>query len=102
VGLARCSGIEGVADVRVKGASGVVELAGPLDHDTMRRQFLDRGCWIRPFGNSVYLMPALTIPPDELAQLIEAVVEGVNLRPLQSGSEPLGSEPFGTEPASTQ
>jgi adenosylmethionine---8-amino-7-oxononanoate aminotransferase len=72
-GLAVCAGMPGVADVRVKGAIGVVELAGPIDADSMRRRFVEAGVWVRPFGNVVYLMPALNIPPDELEVLIEAV-----------------------------
>jgi adenosylmethionine-8-amino-7-oxononanoate aminotransferase len=79
-GLAACSGLPGVADVRIKGAIGVVELAGPVDLDDLRMRFVDRGVWIRPFGNVVYLMPALNIPHDELGTLIAAVVDVVSER----------------------
>ena len=33
------------------------------------------GCWIRPFGNIVYLMPAFTIGEDDLAALTDTVVK---------------------------
>ncbi|MGH8815281.1 MAG: adenosylmethionine--8-amino-7-oxononanoate transaminase, partial [Achromobacter pestifer] len=33
------------------------------------------GVWVRPFGNVVYLTPALTIADDELAALMGAVVD---------------------------
>jgi adenosylmethionine---8-amino-7-oxononanoate aminotransferase len=72
-GLAACAGMPGVADVRIKGAIGVVELAGPVDADALRHRFVEAGVFIRPFGNVVYLMPALNIPPDELGVLIDAV-----------------------------
>jgi adenosylmethionine-8-amino-7-oxononanoate aminotransferase len=79
-GLAACTELPGVADVRVKGAIGVVELTGPIDLDNLRLRFVDRGVWIRPFGNVVYLMPALNIPHDELDTLIAAVVDIVGER----------------------
>lgn len=72
-GLEPCRSLDGVADVRVKGAIGVVELFGPVDHDGLRSAFVDRGAWIRPFGNVVYLMPAFTTTEDELAVLTRAV-----------------------------
>ena len=71
-GLDVCRGLSSVADVRIKGAIGVVELAGPADLDRMRAAFVDAGVWVRPFGRSVYLMPALTIPADELERLMWA------------------------------
>jgi len=73
-GLESCRGRRAVADVRVKGAIGVVELSGSVDLDRMRQAFVDAGVWIRPFGRAVYLMPALNIPADDLATLIAAIV----------------------------
>jgi adenosylmethionine-8-amino-7-oxononanoate aminotransferase len=72
-GLAACADKRGVADVRVKGAIGVVELEGPVDLDGLSRRFVEAGVWVRPFGSVVYLMPALNIPSDELGILIDAV-----------------------------
>lgn len=74
-GLAACDELPGVAEVRVRGAIGVVELAGPVDLDGLRMQFVDRGVWIRPLGNVVYLMPALNIPHTDLNTLIAAIVD---------------------------
>jgi adenosylmethionine-8-amino-7-oxononanoate aminotransferase len=79
-GLAACADMRGVADVRVKGAIGVVELEGPIDLDGLRSEFIEQGVWIRPFGNVVYLMPALNIPEDELDILIAAVVQVLEKR----------------------
>ena len=71
--LADCRGVAGVADVRVKGAIGVVELKGRPNVSRLREQFVEEGVWVRPFGNVVYLMPALVIGPDDLGVLTSAV-----------------------------
>ncbi|MCJ2059860.1 adenosylmethionine--8-amino-7-oxononanoate transaminase [Methylobacterium sp. J-048] len=73
-GLAGLSGLPGVADVRVLGAIGAVQFARAPDLAALKAAFLDRGVWVRPFGDIVYLTPALTIPADDLDRLIEAVV----------------------------
>jgi len=62
-----------VVDVRVLGAVGVVELDRIDDLAGMRMRFVEEGAWIRPLGNAVYLMPALTIAPDELDLLTGAI-----------------------------
>ena len=72
-GLAPCRAIPGVADVRVKGAIGVVELTQAPDTDALRRRFVAEGVWLRPFGRIVYLTPAFTIAEDELAELTGAI-----------------------------
>ncbi len=72
-GLAACRGLPGVADVRVRGAIGVVELEGRPQVEGLRRAFVEEGVWVRPFGNVVYLMPPLVIGEDELAILVRAV-----------------------------
>ena len=66
-----------VRDVRVMGAIGVVELERIDDLDALRARFVAEGVFVRPFGNIVYLTPAFTIPPDELATLTDAVVKVV-------------------------
>ncbi len=76
-GLAPCRDMPGVRDVRVMGAIGVVELDHMDDIDALRRRFVARGVFVRPFGTTVYLTPAFTISPDELATLTDAVVEVV-------------------------
>jgi adenosylmethionine-8-amino-7-oxononanoate aminotransferase len=73
--LGTCASLPGVREVRVKGAIGVVELEQPPKHAELRRRFVDAGVWIRPFGKVVYLMPALTIEPDELSVLTRAIAE---------------------------
>ena len=72
-GLAVCRGYPGVTDVRVKGAIGVVQFLHRPDIKYLREQFISQGVWIRPFGDVVYLTPALNIDSDDLQQLINAV-----------------------------
>jgi adenosylmethionine-8-amino-7-oxononanoate aminotransferase len=72
-GLAACRGLPGVRDVRVKGAIGVVELEREPKLEALRARFVERGVWVRPFGNVVYLMPPLVIDPEDLATLTGAM-----------------------------
>ena len=71
--LAPCRRLAGVAELRIKGAIGAVELTGTVDLDGLRRRFAELGVWVRPFGNVVYLMPPFIIAADELATLTAAV-----------------------------
>ncbi|MBL8478144.1 MAG: aminotransferase class III-fold pyridoxal phosphate-dependent enzyme, partial [Sterolibacteriaceae bacterium] len=71
--LSPCREIDGVADVRIKGAIGAVELRGGIDLDGMRRRFAELGVWVRPFGKVVYLMPPFVIAADDLSVLTSAL-----------------------------
>lgn len=66
--------LTGVVDVRIRGAIGVVQLASEhLDIPELRAAFAKHDVWVRPFADVVYLMPPLTIQPDELSKLTQAV-----------------------------
>ncbi len=73
--LAPCRGLDGVVDVRVKGAIGVVQMAPEkMDIPKLKEKFIERGVWLRPFGDIVYIMPSLSISEQELERLTDAVV----------------------------
>jgi adenosylmethionine-8-amino-7-oxononanoate aminotransferase len=74
LGLSPCRTLPGVVDVRVKGAVGVVQLATAPDREALKRAFVERGVWVRPFGDIVYLTPALNIGDADLLRLCATVV----------------------------
>src|SRR5688572_8021759 len=74
-GLESCRQFQRVKDVRVKGAIGVVVLDRIEDVAALRMRFVEEGVFVRPFGNIVYLTPALTIAPNELEKLMGAIVK---------------------------
>jgi adenosylmethionine---8-amino-7-oxononanoate aminotransferase len=75
--LAPCRELPRVKNVRVKGAIGVVELDRIDDLNAMRARFIERGVFVRPIGNVIYLTPAFTIAGDELKMLTDAIVHTV-------------------------
>ncbi len=62
-----------VADVRVLGAIGVVELHQAADVAHLQELFVNEGVWIRPFGKMIYLMPPYIVSPDDLSRLNAAI-----------------------------
>lgn len=76
-GLAPCREFSRVADVRVLGAIGVVEMREAVDVRDMSRRFVQHGVWLRPFRNLVYAMPPFVASDDELAAIVAAMREVV-------------------------
>jgi len=72
--LAPCSDLPVVAEVRCKGAIGVVELKQPLDMRWVQPRLVEEGVWVRPFGKLIYLMPPYIIDAEQLSRLCSAVV----------------------------
>jgi len=72
-GLEACRNSARVADVRVLGAIGVVEMREPVDMANAQKFFVERGVWIRPFGKLVYVMPPYVMSDADLAQVTEVM-----------------------------
>lgn len=64
-----------IIDVRVLGATGVVELQNLSDWAGFVEFAGARGVWLRPFDRYIYTMPPYTIAPDELSQVTGAIVD---------------------------
>jgi adenosylmethionine---8-amino-7-oxononanoate aminotransferase len=78
-GLEPCRKMSGVADVRILGAIGVVELERPAAMARIQKMFVDNGVWIRPFGRLVYVMPPYIINDVDLQTLTSALCRVVAL-----------------------
>ena len=72
-GLAPCRAFDCVADVRIKGAIGVVELKDPSDLQGIQQELVDLGVWLRPFRNLVYTMPPFIIEAEQLNKITKAI-----------------------------
>ena len=75
--LAQCTNLDIVKEIRVLGAIGVVELNRDVDLAWMTKKFIDKGIWIRPFLNLVYIMPPYITSSEELTQITEAIYDVV-------------------------
>lgn len=73
-GLQPAKDLPGVADVRVLGAIGVIELPRPVDLEAATRAAVSRGVWLRPFGSLVYAMPPYLTPDDDVGRIAAAMV----------------------------
>lgn len=75
-GLEPARALPAVADVRTLGAIGVIELRAPVP-SSVQGALVQRGVWLRPFGNLVYAMPPYVIDDADLALVTAAMVASV-------------------------
>jgi adenosylmethionine-8-amino-7-oxononanoate aminotransferase len=76
-GLAPARDLPQVADVRVLGAIGVIELHEPADLRRIQAAIVDRGAWVRPFGRLVYAMPPYVSTAADLEVVTAAMVGAI-------------------------
>ncbi|MGW5521441.1 adenosylmethionine--8-amino-7-oxononanoate transaminase [Gordonia sp. NPDC003950] len=88
-GLEPLRGITGVADVRVRGAIGVVELDHPVDLAAATTAAVNAGAWLRPFRNLIYAMPPFICTADD----VEVITRGMRAAVDASLAVPAGGHP---------
>jgi adenosylmethionine-8-amino-7-oxononanoate aminotransferase len=76
--LEPCRALPGVADVRTKGAIGVIQLQEMKGLNWLRERFVQEGLWLRPFADIVYCTPPFTIESADLARLTDGMVKIVS------------------------
>lgn len=79
--LATARDFANVADVRVLGTIGVVEMKNSVDVGEFQKECVRRGIWVRPFGKNVYVMPPYIISDEELTTLCTQMLEIVRTLP---------------------
>jgi adenosylmethionine-8-amino-7-oxononanoate aminotransferase len=73
-GLGPARELPTVADVRVLGAIGVVQLREQVDVAAVTKTAVEHGVWLRPFRDLIYTMPPYVIGEEDLARVTAAVV----------------------------
>jgi adenosylmethionine-8-amino-7-oxononanoate aminotransferase len=76
-GLAPATGRAGVADVRVLGAIGVVQLDREVDIAAATAAAVRAGVWLRPFRDLVYTMPPYVTADEDVAAICAGVLAAV-------------------------
>jgi adenosylmethionine-8-amino-7-oxononanoate aminotransferase len=74
----RFAALPGVAATRSLGMIGALDLEGPQGYLQTRGKMLcaralERGVYLRPLGNTIYIAPSLNIPEPDLDQLLDVI-----------------------------
>ena len=73
--------LDAVEEIRLWGLMGGIELKPPAPSLRAGRRVcavaVGRGVLLRPLGDVVVLMPPLTVTPDEIVQIVDALVAGI-------------------------
>jgi len=69
-GLGQLSAQPGVADVRVLGAIGVVQLDHDVDVAAATAAAVDEGVWLRPFRDLIYAMPPFVAGEEDVKRIV--------------------------------
>jgi adenosylmethionine-8-amino-7-oxononanoate aminotransferase len=73
-GLAPARELPGVADVRVLGAIGVVQLEHQVELAAATEAAVSHGVWLRPFRDLIYAMPPYVIDEQDLGRVCKAML----------------------------
>ncbi len=73
-GLEPARDLAGVADVRVLGAIGVVQLDHEVDMAAATGAAVRAGVWLRPFRDLIYTMPPYVTGDEDIARICAAVL----------------------------
>jgi len=73
-GLEGARDVGAVADVRVLGAIGVIELDHDVDIAAATAVAVEHGVWLRPFRNLIYAMPPYVTGPQDVELITAAMV----------------------------
>ena len=76
-GLAPARRMPGVADVRVLGAIGVVQLDHDVDIVNATQAAVDNGVWLRPFRDLIYTMPPYICTDGDIVTITQAMLAAV-------------------------
>jgi adenosylmethionine-8-amino-7-oxononanoate aminotransferase len=85
-GLAPARELPGVADVRVLGAVGVVQLDHEVDVAAATAAAVRAGVWLRPFRDLIYTMPPYVTCDEDLALICRGVLAAVEASTAQAVS----------------
>src|ERR1700722_1695176 len=84
-GLAPAAGLPSVADVRVLGAIGVVQLDRAVDIAVATKAAVAAGVWLRPFRDLIYTMPPYVTSDDDVAAICSGVLAAVTAATATAG-----------------
>lgn len=74
--LAAARELPNVADVRVLGGIGVVQLTHDVDLSAFQKRCVEEGVWIRPFGKNAYIMPPyMAVTDAQLERLCDTLIK---------------------------